>query len=85
MKLLKLIIKLADFTIKLLFKVSILEGSEQEREIAEREGRTVQIVKIWTRATVNLALAHDLSNFLFTHETYVHPRSGPFFCCVSNT
>ena len=51
--------------------ITLLHGSKEERKEAELMGRKAQLVKIWARATTITAAEHDLTNFLYTHHSYV--------------
>ena len=53
--------------------INLLNGSKEERREAELTGRNAQLVKIWARATTITAAEHDLTNFLYTHHSYVPP------------
>ena len=54
--------------------INLLNGSKEERKEAELAGRNAQLVKIWARATTITAAEHDLTNFLYTHHSYVPPN-----------
>ena len=53
--------------------INLLNGSKEERREAKLSGRNAQLVEIWARATTITAAEHDLTNFLFTHHSYVSP------------
>ena len=51
--------------------INLHNGSKEERREAKLSGRNAQLVKIWARATTITAAEHDLTNFLYTHHSYV--------------
>ena len=58
----------------LLFGLTLTKGSLQERNEASSYEKSAQIVNVIWRAWFKETERHDLSNFLYTHDKFVHPE-----------
>ena len=70
----KKLLSIFDFLLDLLFGYKILSGSRQERIKAKDYSCSAQIVNVWGRVRFHALQATDLTNYLYTHEKYVHPN-----------
>ena len=67
-------IRFIDFFIDPLLGYSLSKGSRKEREDAEKDGRTVQLVQILMRGAYAETYTHTPDNFVYRHLQYVSPR-----------
>ena len=72
---LKIFLQVVDLFLSLLFGKSLLKGSSKEQKDASTTyEKSAHIVKVLSRGTINLASNHDEANFLYMHDSYVHPN-----------
>ena len=67
-------VRLVDVFLNLLFGFTIQYGSRQERLGSLEYDRSAQVVNLMGRGAYSVGLAHQLHNFVWSHERYVHPR-----------
>ena len=72
-KLCKAFLFLVDVISSLIFGHSILNGSSSEQEKSKDYETSAHVVKVVGRGTINLIENHDKANFLYIHDSYVHP------------
>ena len=65
---------IADIFLDLLFGHTIQYGTRDERQRAEDYEHSAQVVNIMGRGAYSLIINHQLYNFVWRHEKYVHPR-----------
>ena len=71
----KVVFNILDFFVDHLFGISFLGGSRQERDNASVfYEKSAHVLKVVTRGTLSLAAQHDKTNFLYLHDSYIHPR-----------
>ena len=69
----KAILFLLDLVSSSVFGYSILNGSNDEKEKSKKYETSAHVVKVLGRGTINLIENHDKDNFLYLHDSYVHP------------
>ena len=67
-------LSLLDVFLDLLFGFTIQHGSRQERLGSLEYDHSAHVVHLLGRGTYNVGSAHQLHNFVWRHEAYVHPR-----------
>ena len=72
-RIIKVIFYIWDVILSLIFGYSFLNGSIMERKKANQYEHSAQMVKVLARGTINLIEHHDKDNFLYVHDSYVHP------------
>lgn len=63
-----------DLFLDLLFGYTIQYGSREERLQSKEYEHSAQVVSLMGRGTYSVILNHQLHNFVWRHERYVHPR-----------
>ena len=67
-------VSLIDVFLELLFGFTIQYGSRQERHRSLEYDHSAQVVNLMGRGAYSVGMAHQLHNFVWHHERYVHPR-----------
>ena len=72
---LKKITCVLDIILDILFGFTITRGTRSERDMAkERYEHSAHVVDVWFCANWSTVFRHSPNNFLFTHNSYIHPR-----------
>jgi hypothetical protein len=72
-KIIKAILFIADLILSYIIGYSLLNGSSTERERSKQYEYSAHMVNVYARGTINLIENHDKENFLYVHDSYVHP------------
>ena len=67
------ILFIIDIVVSSIFGYSILNGSNEEKKLSAQYEYSAHLVKVLARGTINLIENHDKDNFLYIHDSYVHP------------
>ena len=70
----KFIFNVVDIFLDILFGYTLQYGSWQDRKKSEEYENSAQVVNVVSRGAYSIVLLHQLHNFLWLHEKYVHPR-----------
>ena len=72
--LMKGLFRVVDIPLKLFFSYSLLHGKTPDRMLADNYENSAHVVNVVTRAACSLAHHKNERNFLFYHDSYVHPK-----------
>ena len=66
-------ITVIDWILYLLFGYTIQHGTREEWDKSEEYEHSAQLVSVWGRGAYSPLMAHQLNNFVWKHEKFVHP------------
>ena len=72
-RIIKAILFVVDLVLSSLFGYSILNGYKKEVKRSLEYENSAHMVKVIARGTINLIENHDEENFLYLHDSYIHP------------
>ena len=67
-------VTLIDFILDSMFGYTIQHGTREERRQCKEYEHSAQVVSIMGRGAYSLIINHQLHNFVWRHESYVHPK-----------
>ena len=67
-------LSVTDFFLDILLGHTLQHGSREERKKSEEYENSAHMVNIVARGTYSVLMIHQLRNFVWHHEKYVHPR-----------
>ena len=72
---LKYLVWAVDFLLDKLFGFTITHGTREDcRQAQEHYEHSAHVVDVWYRGNWSLVIKHTPNNFLYTHNSYVHPH-----------
>ena len=72
-KICKAILFLMDVIASSFSEYSFLNGSNEDKDKSTNYETSAHVVKVLGRGTINLIENHDEANFLYLHDSYLHP------------
>ena len=67
-------VTIIDHVLDILFGYTIQHGSREERRKSKEYEHSAQVVSLMGRGAYSVVLNHQLHNFVWRHERYVHPK-----------